>query len=62
TESKETLDLFIDVMLQIANEVETNPELVLGAPYTTPMKRLDDAYAARNINVKYTPKPEEVEA
>lgn len=62
TEAKERLDVFIDVMLQIAGEVETNPEIVLNAPHNTPMKRLDDAYAARNINVKYVPEAKEVEA
>ncbi|NTV45894.1 MAG: aminomethyl-transferring glycine dehydrogenase subunit GcvPB [Chlorobiales bacterium] len=62
TESKETLDQFADVMLQIAREVETNPDIVLNAPHNTPVKRLDDAYASRNINVKYSPKPETVEA
>lgn len=62
SESKETLDEFADVMRQIAREVETNPEIVLNAPHTTPVKRLDDAYASRNINVKYSPKPEAVEA
>ncbi|MGM1049781.1 aminomethyl-transferring glycine dehydrogenase subunit GcvPB [Paenibacillus sp. N3/727] len=47
TESKETLDGFIDVMIQIAQEAETNPELVINAPYTTVVKRLDETTAAR---------------
>lgn len=47
TESKETLDAFIDTMIQIAQEAEQNPELVQNAPYTTVVKRLDEAQAAR---------------
>ncbi|PAT02336.1 glycine dehydrogenase (aminomethyl-transferring) [Candidatus Izimaplasma bacterium ZiA1] len=54
TESKETLDSFIDVMRKIALEAKTNPELVKGAPYNTVVKRLDEAKAARNPLVKYT--------
>lgn len=47
TESKETLDGFIDAMIQIAQEAETNPEIVLNAPHTTTVKRLDETTAAR---------------
>ena len=47
TESKETLDGFIDAMIQIAQEAENNPELVINAPYTTVVKRLDETNAAR---------------
>jgi glycine dehydrogenase subunit 2 len=47
TESKETLDAFIDTMIRIAREAEETPELVLNAPYTTPVTRLDEATAAR---------------
>ncbi|KIL37650.1 glycine dehydrogenase [Cohnella kolymensis] len=47
TESKETLDAFIDTMIQIAQEAETDPQLVINAPYTTVVKRLDEATAAR---------------
>ncbi|SHE46318.1 glycine dehydrogenase (decarboxylating) beta subunit [Seinonella peptonophila] len=47
TESKETLDQFIDVMLQIAKEIEHEPELVQDAPHTTVVKRLDEVRAAR---------------
>ena len=35
TESKETMDAFADVMIQIAKEVEENPDIVLEAPHTT---------------------------
>ncbi len=47
TESKETLDGFIDKMIQIAKEVEENPEVVQEAPHTTVIKRLDETMAAR---------------
>ena len=55
TESKETLDEFIEVMKQIAKEAETNPELIKGAPHNTIVLRLDEAKAARNPVLKYTP-------
>ncbi|WDM24469.1 aminomethyl-transferring glycine dehydrogenase subunit GcvPB [Paenibacillus polymyxa] len=47
TESKETLDAFVDTMIHIAREAEENPELVLNAPYTAPVTRLDETTAAR---------------
>ncbi|UJF34409.1 aminomethyl-transferring glycine dehydrogenase subunit GcvPB [Paenibacillus hexagrammi] len=47
TESKETLDQFVDTMIAIAKEAEDNPELVKNAPYTTVVSRLDEALAAR---------------
>ncbi|MDF2658192.1 MAG: glycine dehydrogenase subunit 2 [Paenibacillus sp.] len=47
TESKETLDGFIDTMIQIAKEAEETPDLVVNAPYTTVVKRLDETQAAR---------------
>lgn len=53
TESKENLDDFANAMLKIDEEVNTNPELVTSAPQKTPIKRLDDALAARNLNVRW---------
>ena len=47
TESRETLDAFIDVMKKIAEEARTNPELVKGAPHHTPVRRLDDVKAVK---------------
>ncbi|MNO28102.1 putative glycine dehydrogenase (decarboxylating) subunit 2 [compost metagenome] len=47
TESKETLDGFIDTMIAIAQEAETNPDLLRNAPHTTPVTRLDETGAAR---------------
>ena len=53
TESKETLDYFIDAMLQIADEVESNPDNVLEAPHTTIIDRLDETTAARKPILKF---------
>jgi glycine dehydrogenase subunit 2 len=48
SESREELDLFISAMRQIAREVEENPQLVLDAPHSTRVSRLDETTAARN--------------
>ena len=53
TESKETLDAFIDAMIQIAREAEENPEIVQEAPHTTVIKRLDETLAARKPVLRY---------
>ena len=53
TESKETLDYFIDAMLQIADEVESNPDNVLEAPHTTIIDRLDETTATRKPILKF---------
>lgn len=47
TESKETLDAFIEVMEKIAQEAKESPELVKGAPHNTPVSRPDETQAAR---------------
>jgi len=47
TEGKETLDAFIEAMKSIAREVEENPEILHTAPHHTPVRRLDEATAAR---------------
>jgi len=53
TESKETLDAFIDAMIQIAKEAEESPEIVQEAPHTTVVKRLDETLAARKPVLRY---------
>lgn len=53
TESKETLDSFIEAMVQIAREAEENPEVVQEAPHTTVIKRLDETLAARKPVLRY---------
>ena len=53
TESKETLDQFIDAMLRIAEEAKTNPELVKRAPQRMVVDRLDEVKAAREPNLRW---------
>ncbi len=53
TESKETLDAFIEAMIQIAKEAEENPEIVQEAPHTTVIGRLDETTAARKPILRY---------
>ena len=52
-ESKETLDGFIQVMRQIAEEAKNDPELVKTAPHTTPIGRVDDVLAAKHPVTTY---------
>ncbi|RWR15104.1 aminomethyl-transferring glycine dehydrogenase subunit GcvPB [Siminovitchia fortis] len=54
TESKETLDGFIDAMIQIAKEAEENPEIVQEAPHSTIVKRMDETQAARKPVLRYS--------
>jgi len=55
TESKETLDAFVEAMAKILAEARTEPERVKGAPYSTPVRRLDDVRAARQLDVAWKP-------
>jgi glycine dehydrogenase subunit 2 len=48
TETKETLDRFVDTVAGILREAREDPEIARGAPYTTPVRRLDEASAARH--------------
>lgn len=51
TESKATMDAFIEVMIEAAQTAETNPQALLDAPLTMPVSRLDETKAAREQNV-----------
>ncbi|TAL69686.1 MAG: glycine dehydrogenase subunit 2 [Bacteroidetes bacterium] len=53
TETKESIDKFADTLITIAKEAESQPALVLSAPSNTPVKRLDDALAARDLNISW---------
>ncbi len=53
TESKETLDRFVEVMKEIDILSRDNPEILLASPEKTPVSRLDQARAARDLKVKY---------
>ncbi len=55
TESKETLDVFIEVMIEIARLAKENPSLITQAPVTMPIKRLDETKAAREPNLRWKP-------
>jgi glycine dehydrogenase subunit 2 len=55
TESIETLDAFADALLEIAREAEFDPETVRTAPHTAPVRRLDEATAARQPNLRWRP-------
>jgi len=55
TESKETLDRFVAVMKRIAEEAERQPELLKEAPHNTPVRRLDEAAAARRPVLRWRP-------
>jgi glycine dehydrogenase subunit 2 len=51
SESKETLDRFIEAMRAIAREAREAPELLHSAPHTTPVSRVDEVYAAKNLTL-----------
>lgn len=53
TEAKETLDQFVDVMKTILEEARNDAALVKGAPYTLPVRRLDDVKAAKQLDLAY---------
>ena len=53
TESKEELDGFVEAMIAIEREAESDPEKLKGAPYTTPVRRLDDVRAARHLDLRW---------
>ena len=55
TESKETLDAFVAAMREILEEAERDPELVKNAPHTLPLRRLDEARAARELDLAWRP-------
>ena len=55
SESMETLDSFITAMKMIAQEAETQPEVVRSAPHTTKISRLDEAEAARKPVLRWKP-------
>lgn len=58
TESKDTLDIFIDTMKTVLKEAQEDPGKLEHAPYTTPVTRLDEVLAARQLMVKWERKSE----
>ena len=55
TEDKETLDAFIDTLVRIWDEAKADIAYVKGAPYTMPVRRLDDVRAARQLDLRWQP-------
>jgi glycine dehydrogenase subunit 2 len=55
TETKQTLDAFVDALLKIKREAAETPDLVKGAPHLTRVGRLDEARAARKPRLRWTP-------
>ncbi len=55
TETKETLDFFIEAMLAIFREIHEDPNLLLDAPHNTANTRLDEALAARSPDLRWKP-------
>jgi len=54
SESKQTLDGFIEAMNAIQKEAEADADTLKGAPYTQPVRRLDDVKAARELDLRFT--------
>jgi glycine dehydrogenase subunit 2 len=55
TESKETIDGLADALVRIAREAEEDPDLLHAAPSSTPVRRPDEARAARHLKVRWAP-------
>ena len=55
SETKATLDRFVEVMLEINDNINVNPDLVREAPIKTPVTRLDETKANRELNLRWTP-------
>ena len=55
TEARESLDAFVDAMIQIREEAKTDAEKLKGAPYSLPVRRLDDVRAARELDLRWQP-------
>jgi len=53
SESKESLDEFIEAMIKIDKEVKENPEVLRSAPSNTPVTRLDEVKAAKDLDVRW---------
>ncbi len=55
TESLEELDRFIDAVKAVRQEMDTDPETVRSAPHSTPVRRVNEALAARQLHLRWTP-------
>jgi glycine dehydrogenase subunit 2 len=55
SETRESVDRFVEAMVQIREEAKLDADKVKGAPYTTPVRRLDDVKAARQLDLAWKP-------
>lgn len=53
TEDKAVIDAFADALIKIIEEAKTEPDLLKGAPYTLPVRRLDEVKAAKDLDLVY---------
>ena len=53
SETKQRLDEFVETMISIAKEIESNPEKALAAPHTTSVKKIDETLAARHPDLVF---------
>jgi glycine dehydrogenase subunit 2 len=58
TESRESLDRTIEIMRTVVDEARTQPELLLEAPHSTPVRRLDEVRAVRKPVLRARVEPE----
>ncbi len=56
TENKETIDSFIEVMIEAAEAAERNPEIFLKMPENTPVQKPDEVKAVKDLNLRWRPK------
>jgi glycine dehydrogenase subunit 2 len=54
TETKDSLEAYADACITIAGEAESDPELVTTAPHDTPLRRLDEGRAARQLDLRWS--------
>jgi len=55
TENKDTLDAFVEAMTAILGEAQADAARLKGAPYTMPVRRLDDVRAAKQLELTWKP-------
>ena len=53
SETKETLDNFANALIEIDRKITDSPDELLNAPITTPVKRLNETKANRELNLKF---------
>lgn len=62
TETRETLDTFVDAMIRIAQRAEQDADAIHAAPISLPVRRLDDVQAARKLDIVWKPEDEAASA